>query len=72
VGDARLDKAKEDWMTVKEVATLKNVGESAVRLALVTSRLEGQKLGRDWIVNRASAEAWVPQRRGPKRKSDAS
>lgn len=58
-------------MTVKEVAALKEVGESAVRLALVTERLKGRKLGRDWIVNRASVKAWVPQRRGPKRKPRA-
>lgn len=62
------DELGENWMTVKETAVLKEVAESAVRLALITGRLQGRKVGRDWLVNRASVVAWVPQRRGPKRK----
>lgn len=67
-----MSKREDLWMTVREVAVMKDVAESAVRLALVTSRLAGEKLGREWMVNRQSAEAWTPQRRGPKKREVAA
>lgn len=60
--------ALEDWMTVPEAAKSKGVAESSVRLAILTGRLTGQKMGRNYVVRRQEVEQWVPTNRGPRRR----
>jgi excisionase family DNA binding protein len=57
----------QEWMSVPDAAKEKGVAESSVRLAILTRRLTGQKIGRNYLVRRAEVQAWEPQRRVRKR-----
>jgi len=58
----------DDWMGVPEAAKLKEVAESSVRLAILTNRLTGKKIGRNYVVRRSEVLKWKPVRgRGVKK-----
>lgn len=59
-----------DLMSVPEAAEEKGVNESAVRLAILTGRLKGRKVGRNYVIRRSDLAAWELRRRGPKKKEE--
>jgi excisionase family DNA binding protein len=62
----------DDWMGVPDAAKLKQVAESSVRLAILTNRLTGRKVGRNYLVKRSEVQKWKPVRgRGGRPKAGA-
>lgn len=58
--------AELDWMTAQQIAEAAGVTDGAVRQALLSGRLKGQKLGGRWVIERKEAERWIalPHSRG--------
>lgn len=50
-------KRPEGWITTKEAAELCGYDPSYIRLLALRGKIEAQKLGRDWLVNRESVLA---------------
>jgi excisionase family DNA binding protein len=54
-----------DWITTQEAAELIGVSRDHVTHLLRVGHLEGNKLLRDWLVSRTSAEQYAAQDRKP-------
>jgi len=52
-------------VTVAQAAELAGADESTVRRALATGRIRGEKPGRDWLVDAASAASFQRRRAAP-------
>lgn len=53
--------ATGDLLTVPEVAALKGVTRTAVMYAIQDGRVPAVRVGRNWVVTRADAEAYAPR-----------
>lgn len=51
------------YMTVNEVAELAGLEPRWIRRLCQQGRLKAEKRGRDWDIDRESAEAWLEERR---------
>jgi hypothetical protein len=52
-------KKPDDWITVPEAARLADVTERWMRGLIKRNHVAGIKVGRNWVVSRASAAAYV-------------
>jgi excisionase family DNA binding protein len=59
----------EDFISTKEAAKLADLSKEHIGWLLRHGKIEGRKIGRDWVVSRASVEAYARQwhKPGPKR-----
>jgi excisionase family DNA binding protein len=48
-----------EWLTTKEAAELSGYKPVSVRWMVREGKIEGQKMGRDWVVNRESLLNYV-------------
>ncbi len=55
----------DDWMTPAEAAQLIGVTQHQVRHLARKGIIESHRLGRSWVINRASAEAYARSERKP-------
>ena len=62
MAERRQDEDMSAWVTVKEAAALLDVTEQGIRWLLKHGNIAGIKPGRDWLVNRASVEAYRDKR----------
>ena len=53
---------ERDGYTTVELAQRAGVSTGYLRRLLIVGRLDGGKIGRDWVIDRASAEAWLRDR----------
>jgi excisionase family DNA binding protein len=49
----------EHYLTVAQVAQAAEVPERTVRDHLISGRLIGAKVGRDWCIEERAARAWI-------------
>ena len=54
----------EGWVTVQEAARLAGRSEAAIRKRIRAGRLEARLLLGQYLVSRASLDAWKPERAG--------
>lgn len=52
----------KDGYTTVELAERAGVSTAYLRHLLIAGRLNGAKVGRDWVIDRASAETWLRER----------
>jgi excisionase family DNA binding protein len=52
-------KPSADWISLPEAAKLANVTERWMRTLIEQGKVNGAKVGRNWIVSRKSAAAFV-------------
>ncbi|WP_439623399.1 helix-turn-helix domain-containing protein [Gemmata sp.] len=64
----RYDMLMENHMTTAQAAQLIGCNDSRVRQLLKSGKIIGRRVGRDWLVDRTSAEAWRDSDRKPGRK----
>lgn len=64
----------EEWITVPEAAKISGYSESHLRYLLREGKLNGRKVGRDWVTTRQAIEEYVARkpRPGPKPREDDS
>ena len=64
----------EGYLTSKQAGVKSGVSQAHIRLLMETGKLQGMKVGRDWLVATASLEYYMANRpkRGPKRRESAS
>lgn len=48
----------EDYVTIQEGAELTGLSRTHVRRLVVAGRVEGLKVGRDWLVDRAALQTY--------------
>lgn len=56
------------YITTAEAAAIIGCNASRVRQLLGEKKLEGERVGRDWLVKKASAQAYANTERKPGRK----
>jgi excisionase family DNA binding protein len=59
----------DGYVTTSEAAAIIGCNASRVRQLLGEKRLQGERVGRDWLVRKASAQAYAKTERKPGRKS---
>lgn len=59
-----------DKVTSQQAAAMLDVSLSAVQKALQAKRLQGERIGRDWLIEREEVERYLRERKmtGPRRK----
>ncbi len=63
---------KVEWLTTKQAAEITGYNAEYIRKLAQSSRIPAQKLGRDWVIQRADLLAYVRgvekkgRKRGPK------
>lgn len=67
-----MKRGADELLTVQQAAAIKQVDESSIRRALYRDDLKGVLMGRQWIIQRRDLDAWIPERRGRKRKGEES
>lgn len=53
---------KKQYYGTKALADLAGLTQERIRQLIVAGEIRGQKVGRDWIVERDEAERWLRQR----------
>ena len=61
----------EGYLTTNQASEKSGISQAHIRLLMETRKLDGLKVGRDWLVETASLENYMGNRpkRGPKRKA---
>lgn len=59
----------DEILSTREAADILNLGQAAISRLLRIGKLEGRRIGREWIVYRSSVEAYLEQIEG-KSKND--
>ena len=61
----------EGYLTSKQASAKSGISQAHIRLLMETRKLDGLKVGRDWLVETASLEYYMANRPklGPKRKA---
>lgn len=52
-----------EYWTTKELAKAADVSPEYIRQEIWANNIEGQKLGRDWVIAEEEAQRWLEERR---------
>lgn len=66
--DAELATVGNDWLTITQAAERLGVSGRRVQQLIYDESLVAQKVGKIWLIERASLAAYAPRRRGRPRK----
>ncbi len=62
----------KDGYTTVELAERAGVSTAYLRHLLIVGRLNGAKAGRDWVIDRVSAETWLRDREAARLEAERS